>query len=76
MAKALKDGAKYRVALIGCGRAGLPRARAFDMHPLCQVVALADTDAENLEMAALHIPNDLWTELRDEALIPREAPVP
>ena len=51
MAKALKDGAKYRVALIGCGRAGLPRARAFDMHPLCQVVALADTDAENLEMA-------------------------
>ena len=35
-----------------------------------------DEVAENLEMAALHIPNDLWTELRDEALIPREAPVP
>ena len=41
----------YRVALIGCGRAGLPRARAFDMHPQCRVVALADTDAENLEFA-------------------------
>lgn len=38
----------YRVALIGSGRAGLPRARAFDLHPRCQVVALADTDAENL----------------------------
>ena len=41
----------YRVALIGCGRAGLPRARAFDMHPQCRIVALADTDAENLEFA-------------------------
>ena len=41
----------YRVALVGCGRAGLPRARAFDMHPQCRVVALADTDAENLEFA-------------------------
>ena len=25
---------KYKVALIGAGRAGVPRARAFDMHPL------------------------------------------
>ena len=52
MAVSLKDEAKYRVALIGCGRAGLPRARAFDMHPLCQVVALADTDVENLALAS------------------------
>ena len=41
---------KYRVGLIGCGRAGTPRARAFDLHPLCAVTALADTDPENLEL--------------------------
>jgi hypothetical protein len=38
----------YRVGLIGSGRAGLPRARAFDLHPRCEVVAVADTDPENL----------------------------
>ncbi len=38
----------YRVGLIGSGRAGLPRARAFDLHPRCEVVAVVDTDAENL----------------------------
>lgn len=32
--------------------------------------------AENLEMAALPIPADLWAELREEGLIPRDAPVP
>ena len=37
---------KYRVGVIGCGRAGTSRARAFDVHPLCKVVAIADTDAE------------------------------
>ena len=41
---------KYRVGVIGCGRAGTGRARAFDMHPLCGVVAIADTDPENLEL--------------------------
>ena len=42
--------AKYRVGVIGIGRAGTSRARAFDMHPLCRVTAIADTDAENLEL--------------------------
>ena len=42
--------AKYRVGVIGCGRAGTSRARAFDLHPLCKVVAIADTDAENLAL--------------------------
>ena len=41
---------KYRVGVIGCGRAGTSRARAFDVHPLCKVVAIADTDAENLAL--------------------------
>jgi len=36
--------------VIGIGRAGTTRARAFDLHPLCQVVALADTDPENLAL--------------------------
>ena len=43
---------KYKVGLIGAGRAGVPRARAFDMHPRCQLVAIADTDRANLELAA------------------------
>ena len=45
-----KREAKYRVGVIGCGRAGTSRARAFDVHPLCKVVAIADTDAENLAL--------------------------
>ncbi len=44
-------GAKYKVGLIGAGRAGVPRARAFDLHPSCKVTAIADTDPENLELA-------------------------
>ena len=44
--------AKYKVGLIGAGRAGVPRARAFDAHPLCEVVAIADTDPDNLELAS------------------------
>lgn len=43
---------KYKVALIGCGRAGPSRAHTFDMHPLCKMAAVADTDSENLELAA------------------------
>ncbi len=42
--------AKYRVGIIGMGRAGTSRARAFDLHPLCEVVAIADTDPENLKL--------------------------
>lgn len=45
-----KKQAKYRVGVIGIGRAGTSRARAFDIHPLCQVTAIADTDAENLQL--------------------------
>ena len=43
---------KYRVALIGGGRAGPSRAAAFDAHPLCKLVAVADTDPENLALTA------------------------
>ena len=39
--------AKYKVGLIGAGRAGVPRARAFDKHPLCEIVAITDTDQAN-----------------------------
>ena len=45
---------KYRVGVIGCGRAGTGRARAFDLHPLCGVVAIADTDPENLKLGCRH----------------------
>lgn len=45
----MADGETYRVGVIGCGRAGTPRARAFDAHPRCQVVAIADSDPENLK---------------------------
>ena len=45
---------KYRVGIIGCGRAGTGRARAFDLHPLCEVVAIADTDPENLALGCRH----------------------
>ncbi len=40
----------YRVGVIGCGRAGTPRARALERHLRCKVVAIADTDPENLEL--------------------------
>ena len=43
--------AKYKVGLIGAGRAGVPRARAFDKHPLCEIVAITDTDQANLDLA-------------------------
>jgi len=42
--------AKYRVAIIGGGRMGTHHARAYDLHPLCEVVAVADTDQENLDI--------------------------
>lgn len=41
---------KYRVGLIGCGRAGAPRGHAFNKHPRCELTAIADTDPENLEL--------------------------
>ena len=48
----MSKNATYKVGLIGAGRAGVPRARAFDMHPSCEVVAVADTDTENLNLAS------------------------
>ena len=42
--------AKYRVGVIGCGRKGTSHARAYDLNAMTQVVAAADTDAENLEL--------------------------
>lgn len=41
---------KYRVGVIGVGRQGSHHARAYDLHPRCELVAGADTDAENLEL--------------------------
>ena len=43
---------KYKVGGIGIGRAGTGRVRAYDIHPLCEVVAVADSDEANLELAA------------------------
>ena len=42
--------AKYRVGLIGAGRKGTQHARAYVLNPHTEVVAVADTDAENLEL--------------------------
>ena len=41
---------KHRVGVIGVGRQGSHHARAYAVHPRCEVVAGADTDAENLEL--------------------------
>ncbi|MCY4655146.1 MAG: aldo/keto reductase [Dehalococcoidia bacterium] len=35
-----------------------------------------DEVSENLEMASFDIPSDLWAELKSEALIPEQAPIP
>ncbi|MBT5057208.1 MAG: Gfo/Idh/MocA family oxidoreductase [Gemmatimonadetes bacterium] len=62
---------KYRVGLIGAGRAGPSRARGFDAHPLCKVVAIADTDPANLDLAATRFgaaPYDNY-----ESMLSREA---
>lgn len=42
--------ARYRVGVIGGGRKGTQHARAYVLNPLTEVVALADTDAENREL--------------------------
>ncbi len=42
--------AKYRVGAIGCGRQGTVQMRAFNLHPMTEVVAAADPDPENLEV--------------------------
>ncbi|MBM3933909.1 MAG: Gfo/Idh/MocA family oxidoreductase [SAR202 cluster bacterium] len=48
MAEAKK--AKYRVGMIGGGRKGTQHARAYELNPRSEVVAIADTDPENLEL--------------------------
>ena len=40
----------YRVGIIGCGRKGTGHARAYALNPLTEVVAVADTDSENLDL--------------------------
>ncbi len=42
---------KYKVGGIGIGRAGTGRTRAYAVHPLCEVVAVAESDPVNLELA-------------------------
>ena len=42
--------AKYRVALIGCGRKGGQHGRAYALNPATEVVALADNDVDNLRL--------------------------
>ena len=46
----MKKEHKHRVGLIGVGRQGSHHARAYALHPRCEVVAGADTDAENLAL--------------------------
>ncbi len=40
----------YRVGIIGGGRQGTTHARAYYLNPSTEVVAVADTDPENLEL--------------------------
>ncbi len=47
---ALDQQAKYRVGVIGAGRKGTQHARAYQLNPLAEVVAVADTDEDNLEL--------------------------
>ncbi len=42
---------KYAVGGIGIGRAGTGRTRTYETHGPCEVVAVADSDAANLELA-------------------------
>ncbi len=44
--------AKYRVGIIGGGRMGTHHGRAYALHPMIEVVAVADTDEENRQLFA------------------------
>lgn len=48
----MEGGAIYKVGGIGLGRAGTGRVRAYDLHPLCQVEAVVDSDLANLDLAS------------------------
>ena len=41
---------KYRVGVIGGGRKGTQYARAYQLNPLSEVVAITDTDPDNLAL--------------------------
>ena len=43
--------AKYNVGIVGCGRQGTQHGRGFNLLPDTQVVAIADPDPDNLELA-------------------------
>ena len=43
--------AKYKVGIVGCGRQGTQHARGFNLLPDTTVVAIADPDPDNLELA-------------------------
>ena len=45
------DTKKYKVGMVGCGRQGTQHGRGFNLLPKTQVVAIADPDPENLELA-------------------------
>ncbi len=48
----MTDTPKYKVGMVGCGRQGTQHARGFTLLPDTDVVAIADPDADNLELAA------------------------
>jgi predicted dehydrogenase len=47
---ATEQRAKYRVGVIGAGRKGTQHARAYQLNPLSEVVAIADNDVDNLAL--------------------------
>jgi D-threo-aldose 1-dehydrogenase len=67
-----------------CGRHGVPLAAAalqFPLHhPAVASVVVgheqASEVARNLALLELPIPRALWSELKEQALIPRDAPTP
>jgi predicted dehydrogenase len=42
---------KYKVGIVGCGRQGTQHGRGFNLLPKTEVVAIADPDQDNLELA-------------------------
>ena len=43
--------ARYQVGIVGCGRQGTQHGRGFNLLPDTSVVAIADPDPDNLELA-------------------------
>ncbi len=70
--------AKYRVGIIGGGRKGTQHARAYVLNPLTDVVAIADTDPENLELfcTSFNVPGySDYTEMLAKERIDIAAPI-